>query len=44
MRVLACDWIHEDGLAMLREAGYDDAAITAMVAAGIAVDGRLGKK
>ena len=23
MRVLACDGIHEDGLAMLREAGYE---------------------
>ena len=28
---------------VLREAGYDDAAIDAMVAAGIAVDGRLKK-
>ena len=28
---------------ILREAGYDDATITAMVSAGIAVDGKLDK-
>jgi crotonobetainyl-CoA:carnitine CoA-transferase CaiB-like acyl-CoA transferase len=35
--------IGEDTVAVLREAGYDEAAIAAMVAAGVAVDGRLDK-